>query len=278
MKRSKTDTPSLYKKKRNRLCLFLMLATGLSACGGETETEAVSDEPAAVEADAGSAKTIEWDYENTNWEQISGTECRASVQSPVNINTQEVIEAELADIRYEYEPFPMKIVDNGHTVQVYGTERSFITVEGKRYQFKQFHFHYPSEHTINGERHPLEMHLVHQEEGTSNLAVLAVFIEEANTANPFLEKVFTQIPVQKEEEVQTEVQLTLSDYIPPSQMHYTYIGSLTTPPCTVGVDWIVFREPIQASEEQIAKFSALYANNARPVQPLNNRRVLKTEE
>lgn len=172
----------------------------------------------------------------------------------------------------------MKIVDSGHTVQVYGTESSYITVEGKRYQFKQFHFHYPSEHTIDGERYPLEMHLVHQEEGTTNLAVLAIFIEEGSAANPFLEKVFTQMPAQKEEEVQTEVQLTLSDYIPPSQMHYTYIGSLTTPPCTVGVDWLVFREPLKASEEQIAKFSALYANNARPVQPLNNRRVLKTEE
>ncbi|RDV13659.1 carbonic anhydrase family protein [Pontibacter diazotrophicus] len=278
MKRSKADTPSLYKTIRNRLCLFLMLITSLSACGGETETETVADKPVAVEAESETAGAAEWDYENTNWEEISGVECRANVQSPVNINTQEAIEAELADIRYEYEPFPMKIVDNGHTVQVYGTETSFITVEGKRYQFKQFHYHYPSEHTIDGEQYPLEMHLVHQEEGTSNLVVLAVFIEEGTTVNPFLEKVFTQIPAQKEEEVQTEVQLTLSDYIPPTQTHYTYIGSLTTPPCTVGVDWIVFREPLQASEEQIAKFSALYANNARPVQPLNNRRVLKTEE
>ncbi|WP_162052231.1 carbonic anhydrase [Pontibacter pamirensis] len=276
MKRSEVLIPFQYKRVKNRLCLFLIFTIGLSACGGETETETVSEEPVAAEADAGAA--TEWDYENTNWEQISGSECRANVQSPVNINTQEVIEAELSDIQYEYEPFPMKIVDNGHTVQVYGTENSFITVEGKRYQFMQFHFHYPSEHTIDGERYPLEMHLVHQEEGTGNLAVLAVFIEEGTTDNPFLEKVFTQIPAQKEEEVQTEVQLMLSDYIPPSQIHYTYIGSLTTPPCTVGVDWLVFREPIQASEEQIARFSALYANNARPVQPLNNRRVLKTEE
>lgn len=87
---------------RNRLCLILMLATGLSACGVEAETEAVSDEPAAVEAESETAEAEEWDYENTNWEQISGTECRANVQSPVNINTQEVIEAELADIQYEY--------------------------------------------------------------------------------------------------------------------------------------------------------------------------------
>ncbi len=256
----------------------MVIITGLSACGGETEIEAIADEPVAVEAEPETAGAAEWNYENTNWEEISGAECQANVQSPVNISTQEAIEAELSDIRYEYEPFPMKIVDNGHTVQVYGTESSFITVEGKRYQFRQFHFHYPSEHTIDGKRHPLEMHLVHQEEGTSNLAVLAVFIEEGTADNPFLEKVFTQIPAQKEEEVQTEVQLMLSDYVPPSQAHYTYIGSLTTPPCTVGVDWIVFREPLQASEEQIAKFSALYANNARPVQALNNRRVLKTEE
>ncbi len=199
------------------------------------------------------------------------------MQSPVNIDTTDVIEAELAPIDYEYDPFPMIIVDTGHTIQVFGTDESYITVEGKRYQFKQFHFHNPAEHEINGKQYPLEMHLVHQEVGTDNLVVLGVFIEEG-APNAFLENVFTQIPAEQEVEVETQTMLTLSDVIPPAQTHYTYIGSLTTPPCTVGVDWIVFREPIAASAEQIEMFSRVYANSARPVQPLKNRRVLKSME
>lgn len=170
----------------------------------------------------------------------------------------------------------MKIVDNGHTIQVYGTENSSITVEGKEHQFAQFHFHAPAEHTINDKRYPLEMHLVHKEKGSDNLAVLGIFIEEGAKENEFLEKVFANIPDEKKSEIVTEVSLNLSDYIPPAQEHYTYTGSLTTPPCTVGVDWIVFRAPIQASKEQISKFSTVYSNNARPVQELNNRKVLKT--
>lgn len=255
---------------------LLLFVLGMAGCVVETEQEAettdTTDTTEPVATDEQEAE--EWDYENTNWEEISDTECRSNVQSPVNIDTSNVILAHLADINYEYEPFSMKIVDNGHTVQVHGTENSYITVEKKRYQFKQFHFHNPSEHTINGKTYPLEMHLVHQEEGMENLVVLGVFIEEAATPNSFLEKVFVEIPEEKELEVQTDITLTLSDYIPPAQDHYTYIGSLTTPPCTVGVDWVLFKEPISASREQIARFTDMYANNARPVQPLNNRRVL----
>lgn len=261
--------------KISKYLFLLLLAFSTVACGNEAGE--VAEAPVAQEEN-NAEMTEEWDYENTNWEAISDSECRSNVQSPVNINTEEIIEAQLATIQYAYEPFNMKIVDNGHTIQVYGTEDSFITVEGKKYQFKQFHFHAPAEHTLDDKRYPLEMHLVHQEEGTSNLAVLGIFIEEAAKLNPILEKVFSAIPTQKETEVQTEVALTLSDYIPPTQEHFTYIGSLTTPPCTVGVDWIIFKEPILASKEQIAKFTQLYDNNARPVQPLNNRRVLKTLE
>jgi carbonic anhydrase len=237
----------------------------------DLEEKVVSEEPISLnESYQG------WNYENTNWEKIGNNECSSAVQSPVNINTEDVIEAQLANIIYEYEPFPMQIVDNGYTVQVFGTESSYITVEGKRYQFKQFHFHIPAEHTLDGKVYSMEMHLVHQEVGTNNLVVLGVFIEEATGANPLLEKVFDEIPQEKEQEITTDVNINLEDYIPPSQTHYTYIGSLTTPPCTVGVDWIIFNEPIKASGSQLQKFSRVYAKNSRPVMPLNNRRVFKS--
>ena len=103
---------------------------------------------------------------------MKDTDCNAKVQSPVDINPDEAIPAQLPEITYEYEPFQMSIVDNGHTVQVSGTEDSYISVSEKRYQFKQFHFHSPSEHTITGKAYSLEMHLVHQQETTGNLAVI----------------------------------------------------------------------------------------------------------
>lgn len=263
----------------NPVFLLMFLFILLAACGDGNQ-EPVEEEQ-TTETDTVASNQQEesaWNYENTNWEEIADSECESAVQSPVNIVTEDIIEARLADIVYEYEPFSMKIVDNGHTIQVHGTEDSFINVEGKRYQFRQFHFHYPSEHAIDGERYPMEMHLVHQEEGTSNLVVLAIFLEEAATSNEFLQKVLSEIPSEEGEEVTTDVQINLSDYIPPSQVHYTYIGSLTTPPCTVGVDWIIFKEPIEASREQLDTFAEHYSNNARPIQPLNNRRVLKSME
>lgn len=265
---------------KSNVFIFILFVIGSLASCGDGNQEPGNEQETQVNDTIASNQQEEftWDYENTNWEKISDSECRSAVQSPVNIDREDVIEAELAPINYEYEPFEMIIVDNGHTIQVHGTENSFITVEGKRYHFRQFHFHYPAEHTIDGKEYPMEMHLVHQEEGTSNLVVLGIFIEEADTSNEFLEKVLAEIPSEEEEEISTDVEITLSDYIPPSQVHYTYIGSLTTPPCTVGVDWIIFEEPIGASREQLDTFAEYYDDNDRPVQPLNNRRVLKSME
>lgn len=261
-------------KRTGNFFLMLLFLFGVLACGDEEREEHSEEEGVVQEMGSGEDELQAWNYENTDWR--GDNDCETAVQSPVNIDTTQVIEANLSDIQYEYEPFNMRIVDNGHTIQVSGTEDSYVTVEGKRYQFRQFHFHNPSEHTINGRRYPLEMHLVHQEMGSSNLVVLGIFIEEGDTENRFLEKVFSEIPSTPQEEVQTNIELNLSDYIPPAQKHYTYIGSLTTPPCTVGVDWILFQEPIQASGDQIDRFADLYADSARPVQPLNNRRVLES--
>lgn len=265
-----------YLKFNTKRFLFFCLVVLFAACG-EERNEASVEAPVTEVEEGTDIGAVEWNYENTDWEEIGDNECNLNVQSPVNITTEDAIPAQLGSIDYEYEQFPMRIVDNGHTVQVFGTESSYITVANKRYQFKQFHFHNPSEHTIDETTFPLEMHLVHQEEGSDNLVVLGVFIEEGQS-NQFLEKVFTRIPEVEKREVETDISISLSDYIPPAQTYYTYIGSLTTPPCTVGVDWIVFEEPIQASGEQIQKFADLYANSARPVQPLKNRRVLKSME
>lgn len=239
---------------------------------GEERTEPVAEEEPLVTEET---TEEEWNYENTDWGETTEGDCNTAVQSPVDIDPTKAIPARLPEIKYEYQPFQMNIVDNGHTIQASGTDSNFITIGDRRYQFRQFHYHAPSEHTVNGKAYPLEMHLVHQQEGSNNLAVIGVFIEEG-TANPLLGEVFNRIPAEQEIEETTDLTVNLSDVIPPAQTYYTYLGSLTTPPCTVGVNWIVFTDPIQASVEQIRQFAEPYQNTARPVQPLENRYLYTT--
>lgn len=257
--------------------LIVLLSTTLVACG-ENTGEADVQEPMAEEpVAAGTAAVEEWNYENTNWGELGDNECATSVQSPINIQPDDVIEASLPEIEYEYEPFAMRIIDNGHAIQVMGSENSAVVIDDIRYKFLQMHFHAPSEHTLEGESFPLELHLVHRAEGTDNLAVFGVFIEEGDE-NPSLGDVFEEIPEELETEVETNVSVNLTDFIPESDRYYTYLGSLTTPPCTVGVKWYIFGSPLTASAEQIKAYTDLYDDTARPVQPLNNRRVFTAVE
>ena len=265
----------IMSRKENVWLIALLLMLNVS-CGEEQTATAIENEDLTEESiEEEGLEEESWNYENTNWEEIENSDCNTAVQSPVDIRPEEAIKAQLPEITYEYNPFQMMIVDNGHTIQGFGAEDSFITVGNKRYQFLQFHFHSPSEHTVNGKAYPLELHLVHKEVGTDNLAVVGVFIEEG-AENNFLGNVFNEIPSEEKVEQQTDIMLNLSDFIPPAQSYYTYLGSLTTPPCTVGVDWILFDEPIQASTAQIGMFTERYDNTARPVQPLQNRRLYTT--
>ena len=265
--------PKKYVSSLGRfVAVFFVLSLSM-ACGQENKEATVEETTVAEAQNEPETGTKDWDYENTDWEEVGDNECGSKAQSPVNIVTEEVIEADLAALNYDYKPFNIVVVDNGHTIEVSGAEDNFITLKGKKFEFKQLHFHNPSEHTIDGKEYPMEMHLVHQEEGKENLVVFGIFIEEGDS-NEFLENVFTQIPSEEGVEKETENTIDLNNVLPQDQTYYTYLGSLTTPPCTVGVDWKVFKDPITATGEQIRKFTDHYANSARPVQDLDNRRVL----
>ena len=215
----------------------------------------------------------EWNYENTDWKTRGYSECGNNVQSPVDIEPATVVKATLPNIGYHFTPFAMKIVDVGHTVQVINTGTNTLTVNGKTYTVAQLHFHHRSEHTVNGRSYPLEMHMVSADPdpATNTNVVLAVFFEESATDNAFLAKVFNNIPTQKQQEVQTQEQLSLGDILPADPHYYSYTGSLTTPPCTAGVNWVIFQQPMTLSTAQLAQFTRRYPGNARPTQPLKTR-------
>ncbi|WP_291115516.1 carbonic anhydrase [Flavobacterium sp. UBA6135] len=224
-------------------------------------------------------QSVHWDYENPNWQNVGYTDCGGSVQTPINIETASTIKSSaLFDVVFNYNPFIMKIVDNGHTVQVNknGTATNSITIDGVTYNFLQFHYHTHSEHEIDGNTDEMEIHFVHQDPITNNLAVIAIMINAAgNTDNAFIQSYLQNFPSSENNEVVTSTSLNLNDLLPNDKKYFTYTGSLTTPPCSQGLKWVILKEKITVSTNQLHAFEQRHHINARPIQPLNGRIVLE---
>lgn len=223
--------------------------------------------------------TSHWGYSGDsgpeNWGTLNSTFsicANGKNQSPIDI--RESFDAELPEIAFNYKPSPLKALNNGHTFQVNYQGGSFIEIDDQRFQLKQFHFHSPSENLIGGKAYPLEMHLVHANE-KGDLAVVAVLFEEGKE-NVFLKAPWQHLPETPGDEQTYTEQIDASNVLPSNRGYYRFSGSLTTPPCSEGVRWLVLKHPAHASQEQIAKFKeAMHHPNNRPVQSLNARAVLR---
>lgn len=219
---------------------------------------------------------IHWGYEGAgapeNWSKLDPQNKACAIgerQSPIDI--KDGIKVDLEPIKFNYQPSTFRIVDNGHTVQVQVGEGS-ISLTGKSYELVQFHFHRPSEEKINGQRFDMVVHLVHKADD-GQLAVVAVLLERGNE-NPFIQTLWNYMPLEKNMPVSPpNAIVNLNTLLPTSRNYYTYMGSLTTPPCSEGVLWLVMKQPVQVSPEQINIFSRLYRNNARPIQPSSGRLI-----
>lgn len=194
-------------------------------------------------------------------------------QSPIDLAGN--IRAQLPTINLNYVSGPLRIVNNGHTVQSNCPPGSILTLEGKRYDLKQFHFHAPSEHRVNGIAFDMEIHFVHAaEDGT--LAVIGLMVRQGGT-NKGLTSIVDGLPGTIGQEVEVPgVNFWPTSLLPRERTHYRYFGSLTTPPCTENVTWLVLKTPVQASAAQIGAFKAAFTANARPIQPRNRRFLLGT--
>ncbi|MBS0437436.1 MAG: carbonic anhydrase family protein [Proteobacteria bacterium] len=190
-------------------------------------------------------------------------------QSPIDI--REGIKVQLDLVPFDYKPSAFRVIDNGHTVQVNVAPGNSIEVMGRRYELVQFHFHRPSEERIDGRQFDMVVHLVHKDpEG--RLAVVAVLLERGS-AQPVVQKVWNNLPLEKGEEVPARDTLDLGALLPPERGYFTYMGSLTTPPCSEGVLWMVMKQPVTISPEQIGIFARLYPMNARPIQSAAGRLI-----
>ena len=225
-----------------------------------------------------SATGPHWEYSGEagpeNWAKLSPEygACAGKNQSLINLSG--LIDAKLKPIAFSYKAGATEILNNGHTVQVNAAAGSSITVDGIQFDLKQFHFHAPSENLINGKSYPLEAHLVHADKD-GNLAVVAVMFN-AGKASAALEKAWAQMPKNSGDKVDLSAKLSPLDLLPKNRDYYRFNGSLTTPPCSEGVRWLVMKHPASASKEQIETFAhVMHHPNNRPVQAVNARPVLE---
>ena len=248
----------------------------LSALGMAALTAAFA---APSDDEATSHHTRHWSYGGENgpqsWAEIdpANKPCATGAQqSPVDLSGALNAKAPAPIPRW----IPARggtVINNGHTLQVNLDVGGSVQLSGKDYVLKQFHFHHPSEHTIDGKAYPLEVHFVHAAPD-GDLAVVGVLFEEG-AANPNLDAIWATAPV-KEGEAHVTSTFDAGSFMPPVVGAYRYEGSLTTPPCSETVHWTVMSTPVTVSTSQIAAFATLFPFNARPVQPLNRRYILKT--
>ncbi|MGR5231310.1 carbonic anhydrase [Vibrio rotiferianus] len=223
---------------------------------------------------AGTANAANWGYEGehgpAHWGEFASECAKGQNQSPINIDS--TIEAKLAKLQFNYDGKVISLLNNGHTLQTSLEGNNTLKVDGKDFTLKQFHFHTPSENHVDGKEYPLEAHFVHSDED-GNLAVVAVFFK-VGEANPALAKLLQNIP-DKEQNVAIKAAFDADALIPMDKEYYRFNGSLTTPPCSEGVRWLVLKEAQSISPEQVKEFAKVMGANNRPIQALNARMVLE---
>ena len=253
-------------------------ATTAEAARGGTASTASSTRP-TPEPTLGPVETgPRWAYDGPtgpdHWGELDSASSvcgQGGSQSPLDL-TASLRVAALAGLPFAYGPTRLRVSNTGRTFQVNVDKGSSLSFDGKRYDLQEFHFHTPSEHTLDGRTYPLEIQFAHLATDKSMLAVALLVTEGA--PNSSLMKISDKLP-RARGEFDTTQTIDLKDLLPRNVDEYlTYAGSLTTPPCTENVRWVVLQHTIEMSKAQIAAFRSVFAMNARPTQPLGARTVL----
>jgi carbonic anhydrase len=249
--------------------------------GGGSSREYIRAKAAALagHGDAAAGHEAHWDYEGTHgperWGQMKpefNVCALGKRQSPIHIQSTEAVPGPAEPIEFHYGASGGSVVNNGHTIQVDVQGHNWIKVRGTAYKLVQFHFHHPAEEKVNYKGFAMVAHLVHKNEA-GQLAVVAVLMD-VGPNNPFLQKVWTRMPLDNNDRVPLPDELLdMNELLPADQRYYQFMGSLTTPPCTEGVLWMVLKQPVTLAPDQLKLFTRLFPMNARPVQAVNGRLV-----
>lgn len=252
------------------------LSVGLVGCtiGGVTLGGAAHGEVAkhAHWTYAGKEGPERWAELDPHWSACSA----GKSQSPIDIAPARLLKSDwVSEMRFAYKPSKkLEVVNNGHTIQVNAERGNWLGYDKVWYELKQFHFHAPSEHALTGVNTAMEIHLVHAADA-NRLAVIGIMLQ-SGPDNPFLDRFWEAIPATADGKAQWSGDINILDALPGDRTFYTYSGSLTTPPCSETVTWLVMKQPLTVSKTQVEKFSKLFGGPTnRPVQPLNGRVIVE---
>ena len=232
---------------------------------------------------AGAGHSAHWAYEGENgpqaWAKLKPEFNVCAIgkrQSPIHIEDSAALPGPAEPLQLAYRASGGSVVNNGHTIQVDLEGDNTLTVRGTTYRLVQFHFHHPAEEKVNHKGFAMVAHLVHKSDD-GRLAVVAVLMDPG-AASPLIEKVWTHMPLDTADRVKLPAGLIdVNELLPKDQRYYQFIGSLTTPPCTEGVLWLVLKQPMTLARDQLRLFAQQFPNNARPVQALNGRTVREAQ-
>ncbi len=221
---------------------------------------------------------VEWAYDGDRgplmWGKLhpSYAACeKGRFQSPIDL--RDGVGVDLPAIHFDFKPSKIKLVDTGKTIEVHYLEGGSISVMGNYHRLTHIEFRHPAEERINGKAFGMSMQM-HFRDMQGRLAAVSVLLVPSGQENEFIQQLWNHIPLVRLEPVSPpDVTLDLNEVLPADRAYYTYMGSLTTPPCTEGVTWYVLKSPVGVSAEQIAIFSRLYPNNTRPIQASSSRLI-----
>ncbi len=220
---------------------------------------------------------IHWTYQAhsgpDHWAELDSSFAACATgrsQSPIDLVVAPG--TDLADPTFHYESVPLNLLNNGHTIQLPYAPGSYLILDDKTYNLLQLHFHSPSEHSIDSKPGSAELHLVHQSDD-GELAVVAVLLQPSTTEFNSTYPPAADLPQNTGDKVKTDKTINAQTLLPEQTTTYRYSGSLTTPPCTESVHWIIMTEPVTLPPEQLSNYRTLLNNNNRPLQNLNKRTV-----
>lgn len=222
------------------------------------------------------AADTEWNYRDRGPEKWAALDpafglCGTGTnQSPLDL--RDGAKASFPALHIDWKPEKFTILNNGHTIQANAPDGSFIEVGAARSRLIQFHFHSPSEHAMDGRRTGMEAHFVHRN-GGGKLTVVAVLLTPGGQ-NAAFSAVMSTAPLKSGGQGSTTMPIDPAEFLPASRETWRYEGSLTTPPCSEGVDWIIFRQTKAVAAADIDKFRGIFHDNARPLRPIGRREIL----
>ncbi|MFG6475096.1 carbonic anhydrase [Microbacterium sp. P06] len=261
------------KNIRSLSIVAAIASVGLALTGCATGSSGQAA-PSATPTATPSATPAHWTYEGeegpSHWGELAGDYelCETgTAQSPIDLTSAAPVAED--ELSLAYGAIQDHIINTGHTYQLVADEAASVEYDGTTYTLLQMHFHDPSEHTVDGEAAPVEFHFVHADDAGNLLVVGVMAVEGAENA---AYSAFIDAATAGSAEAVTG-SVDLAAMVPADLQHFSYPGSLTTPPCSEDVQWIVMQTPVELSAAQIGALEAAYGHNSRPVQPLNGREV-----